>query len=348
MNYLFIQLNNIDIPEERFDILSIGEGIDVEMYLESPAHLLTYKGEEMTDVVEQSSIREDLGKYDFMALIRKPMIAVWMDTEQREWEFENKEEADSYYAVKTLSCTNLVQIFALGLWMVKDCSVYSDLSYWCNTDTTYSSKNRRSIQQLNAFGKAEMTFFNSEEISDAFGYMTPIMQIFAEARNNNAPIDSVYSQGTHVLNIEATLSNNGCSFYRILILLQLARKTGLLCEKISWYCAILESLFAIERNHKKNVSEMTAAFITDTEQEKMEVIHSMRMAYKIRSEFVHGSVSSLVGSNAQAELGKLSSEVDSYVRRALRKAFFDENINNEETTEDKKRVREYLRNNWPC
>ena len=193
-----------------------------------------------------------------------------------------------------------------------------------------------------------MTFFNSEEISDAFGYMTPIMQIFAEARNNNSPIDSVYSQGTHVLNIEAALSNNGCSFYRILILLQLARKTGLLCEKISWYCAILESLFAIERNHKKNVSEMTAAFITDTEQEKMEVIHSMRMAYKIRSEFVHGSVSSLVGSNAQSELGKLSSEVDSYVRRALRKAFSDENINYEETTEDKKRVREYLRNHWPC
>ena len=60
------------------------------------------------------------------------------------------------------------------------------------------------------------------------------------------------------------------------------------------------------------------------------------------------SVSSLVCSNAQAELGKLSSEVDSYVRRALRKAFFDENINYEETTEDKKRVREYLRNNWPC
>ena len=144
----------------------------------------------------RSVFSRGLGKYDFMALIRKPMIAVWMDTEQREWEFENKEEADSYYAVKALSCTNLVQIFALGLWMVKDCSVYSDLSYWCNTDTTYSSKNRRSIQQLNAFGKAEMTFFNSEEISDAFGYMTPIMQIFAEARNNNSPIDSVYSQGS--------------------------------------------------------------------------------------------------------------------------------------------------------
>ena len=49
MNYLFIQLNNIDIPEERFDILSSGEGIDVEMYLESPAHLLTYKGDKKTD-----------------------------------------------------------------------------------------------------------------------------------------------------------------------------------------------------------------------------------------------------------------------------------------------------------
>ena len=36
MKYLFIQLNNIDIPEERFDILSIGEGIDVTIYLEIP------------------------------------------------------------------------------------------------------------------------------------------------------------------------------------------------------------------------------------------------------------------------------------------------------------------------
>lgn len=66
MNYLFIQLNNIDIPEERFDILSIGEG-----------------------------------------------------------------------------------------------------------------KNRRSIQQLNAFGKAEMTFFNSEEISNAFGYMGIVLYLIA-------------------------------------------------------------------------------------------------------------------------------------------------------------------------
>lgn len=83
MNYLFIQLNNIDIPQERFDILSIGEGIDVEMYLESPAHLLTYKGEEMTDVVEQSSIREDLGKYDFMALIRKPIsLSGWIQNNE--------------------------------------------------------------------------------------------------------------------------------------------------------------------------------------------------------------------------------------------------------------------------
>ena len=48
--------------------------------------------------------------------------------------------------------------------MVKDCSVYSDLSYWCNTDTTYSSKNRRSIQQLNAFGKAEMTFSTAKKL----------------------------------------------------------------------------------------------------------------------------------------------------------------------------------------
>lgn len=77
-----------------------------------------------------------------------------------------------------------------GMWQVSGRSEITDFE-----EVVKSSKNRRSIQQLNAFGKAKMTFFNSEEISDAFGYMTPIMQIFAEARNNNAPIDSVYSQG---------------------------------------------------------------------------------------------------------------------------------------------------------
>ncbi len=39
--------------------------------MESPGHLLTYKGEEMTDVVEQSSIREDLGKYEFNGFDKK-------------------------------------------------------------------------------------------------------------------------------------------------------------------------------------------------------------------------------------------------------------------------------------
>lgn len=216
----------------------------------------------------------------------------------------------------------------------------SDLYYWCNTDIPYSVKGRRSSQQLNAKGKAEVTFFSHEEICKVFDYMMPVMDIITTETNNNEAVEAIYSQETLVMNVESAIRNEGSSFYRILLLLQLARKTGFLSEKISWYCAVLECLFAIERNHKKCISEMTAAFVAEKEQEKAEIIQNMRDAYKIRSEFVHGSVVSLFKNNA--EMAKLSEKTDEYVRIALRKAFSDSNYKYVDTTADKKRVREYF------
>ena len=68
MNFMFAQLNNIEIPEGRFDIIPSDTLENIEVYLASPSCLLKYKNELMTDIVSQSSIYSDLGKYDTMAL----------------------------------------------------------------------------------------------------------------------------------------------------------------------------------------------------------------------------------------------------------------------------------------
>ena len=340
MNFMFAQLNNIEIPEGRFDIIPSDTLENIEVYLASPSCLLKYKNELMTDIVSQSSIFSDLGKYDTMALLRKPMICVWSETEEKELKFENKEMADKYYSRKGILYSDLVSIFTIGLWLVKDCSVYSNLYYWCNTDTGYSVKARRGFQRMNGQGKMSVVSFSKEEIELALNYMVPILEIMFSEKNINEEVEIIYSQETMVMNIESAVKNRGDSFSRIFILLQLARKTGLIFEKISWYCALLECFFAIERDHKKNISEMTAGFISNDKQEQNTILRDMRLAYKIRSEFVHGNVISVFNDNVQIRY--LSGKVDEYVRKTLRKAISDNNFNYTNTAKDVKRVREYL------
>ncbi len=341
MNFMLNHLNNIEIPAKRFDIIPAGALIDVEMYLQSPNCYFMYKGRNMTEVVNNSSIVEDLGKYDYLAYARKPIIAVWTDTDEQELKFTNKNEADQYYSIKGMIYSDIVIAFILGTWLVKDSSVYSDSYYWCNTDVGYTVKGHLNFQQTNSAGKMSLTSFSEQEIEDASGYMLQIMNIMISGIENNEQIETVYSQESYILNTEAAIGNNGRSFCRIIILLQLARKTGFISEKINWYCVILECLFAISNNHKKNISEMTAAFISESLEEKKQIINTMRDAYKVRSEFVHGDTISSFENNMQ--LAELSGKVDDFVRRALHRAFGDSKFDYENTEKDKKRVREYYR-----
>lgn len=342
MNFMLLALSNIDIPPVRFDIIPQGIVPEVEMYLISPQCRFTYAGKEMTTLVENSPIQEDMGKYDWHAMMRKPVIAVWTATEEVEKNFITKEDADRYYTPKELFYSDVTMLFTLATWMVKDCCVYADSYYWCNTDNGYSVKGKRDLMQTNSQGKTTVTTFDENEIEKALEYLPLLLKIYMSAIDNeNAEkCDVNYSQGTLVCDIESAIKGNGDSFYRMIILLQIARKTGFLPEKISMYCAILECLFAIEKNHKKTITEMTAKFIAKDENEKLIIEQDMRCAYGVRSDFVHGDVNILF--DRIDELSKLSERIDDYVRKAVQRAFRDDDYNYESTSEDKSRVRRYF------
>ena len=95
MNFMLNHLNNIEIPHRRFDMIPPDSVPGVEMYLLSPERNFKYKNMDMTNIIKNSSIQEDLGKYDFLAYIRKPMIAVWTDTQDCEMQITLKRNASS-------------------------------------------------------------------------------------------------------------------------------------------------------------------------------------------------------------------------------------------------------------
>lgn len=341
MNFMLIGLNNIEIPAERFDFLPSGAVPGIEIYLISPQCRFSYNGKDMTSMVEASPFQRDFGMYDWHAMVRKPLIAVWQEEEGKD--FHSKEEADAYYTPREMIFSDIALLFGIATWFVKDSSVYSDSYYWRSTDSDYSVKGKRTFQQTMASGRMDTVSFEKKEIEDALDWMLVLLKIYFSIieKRDFELYETLYSQGTIICNTESAIKNNGSSFYRILNLLQLAIKTGFLPEKISMYCAVLECLFAIEKNHKKTISEMTAAFVSDDPCVRATISQDMRQAYGVRSDFVHGDVNLLFGSNA--ELAKLSTRVDTYVRRALRRAFLDENCNYENSPEDKRRVREHLR-----
>lgn len=342
MNFMLVNLNNIELSPERFDILVRDDLPGINIYMKNVQGKFTYFGRNMTNTVKFSPVKKDLGKYDANVLFRKPMIVIFETSELEERRHRYKKALDEHYLPKEMRYTDLVQALILALWLVKDCSVYMGFYYFYNTDNRYSSKGTRLIQQTDSRGKTCVTIYSKSELEEAYDYLSLILDTFSEEMGNQRNEDATvsYNQGTLNCDIEAAINGGGNSFYRMLILIQLARKTGFLPEKISMYCATLECLFAIEKNHKSNISGMTASFIAVNNDEEIEIIRDMRVAYEIRSDFVHGDVNKLM--SKESELVVISERIDDYVRRATKKAFSDVNYKYYDTKADRKRVREYF------
>lgn len=150
--------------------------------------------------------------------------------------------------------------------------------------------------------------------------------------------------GTYVVAVNHQLKTEmeGKSFARALIILQEARRTGVLSSKIDKYCSVLECIYAIKKEHKKNISNITAAYIGKDSEEQERIRENMRDAYGVRSDGSHGDNLKYLQENNRENLVKLSTDIDDYVRRVFRKVIAVENLNYNNTSEEKARVRKYF------
>ena len=68
----------------------------------------------------------------------------------------------------------------------------------------------------------------------------------------------------------------------------------------------------------------------------------MRAAYGVRSDGSHGENLKYLQENDREKLMRLSTVIDDYVRRVFRKAISVENLNYNNTSEEKARIRKYF------
>ena len=286
-------------------------------------------------LVKKSGLKNQIGENMYNAVLRKPMMCFLIPTQEDEFE-ATKEELDQKYGIKLIHLNNFAQAFSLGCWFIKDSCVTANFIYWINMFNGYNSQDTRDMTITMSNGTISEIRLTDVEMAEAIDRMYEVYRYLLPDESAMGRVENAYSVGTMVWNIDKAISTEGKSFARALIILQEARRTGVLSSKIDRYCSVLECIYAIKKEHKKNISNITAAYIGNDSEEQERIRENMRDAYS------HGENLKYLQENDREKLMRLSTVIDDYVRRVFRKAISVENLNYNNTSEEKARIRKYF------
>jgi len=211
-------------------------------------------------LIKKSNLKNQIGVNMYDALVRKPMMIFLIPTMEEEFE-GTKNELDERYGLKAIHLNNFAQAFSIGGWFIKDSCVAATNIYWINLFNGYNFQSKRDMVVTLSNGTIAETCLTDAEVLEAIERMYEVYMYLLPDESKMGLVDKTSSVGTTVWEIDKAISTEGNSFSRALIILQEARRTGVLSSKIDKYCSILECLYAIRKEHKKNISNITAAYI---------------------------------------------------------------------------------------
>ena len=343
MNFLINRLDNLDIGSKSFEFIPeyIKKDINMDGMIVGANGQFLVNQKDIMVLIKKSGLKNQIGENMYNAILRKPMMVFLIPTQEKEFE-STKEELDMTYGMKLIHLNNFAQAFSLGCWFVKDSCVMANFIYWINMLNGYNSQDTRDMPITMSNGTISEICLTDVEMAEAIDRMYEVYRCLLPDESAMGRVENTYSVGTQVWNIDKAISTEGKSFARALIILQEARRTGVLSSKIDKYCSVLECIYAIKKEHKKNISNITAAYIGKDSEEQERIRENMRDAYGVRSDGSHGDNLKYLQENNRENLVKLSTGIDDYVRRVFRKVIAVENLNYNNTSEEKARVRKYF------
>jgi len=299
-------------------------------------------GIDIMELVKCSELRELIGTTMYNALMRKPMMLFMFPTKEEEFDAD-KEILDQRYGIMEIQLNNFAQAFSIACWFVKDSCVSANYIYLLNIILGYNSQAHREMEVTLSDGTVAEITFDDAEIEEAIDRMYEIYKFLLPEESKTRPVESKVNAGTIIWEIDKAISTEGNSFARALIKLQEARRTGFVASKIDKYCSVLECLYAIKEEHKKNIAYITAAYIGKDELEREGIVTDMKMAYGIRSDSSHGDSLKYLKENDDESMKTLVKRIDDYVRRVFRKVIAVEELNYDATSQNKTSVRTYFK-----
>ena len=344
MNIVINQLDNLALDNISFNLAanSTKEKHDIEGILVGSNGILMNNSFNALTLLEKSNFRNQIGQAAYATLITKPMMIFSYPTSDEEFDLD-PQALDQKYGTSAIHFNNFAQTFSLGCWFIKDSCVNSTSTYWTNLFNNYFCHFHRDTKCTMSNGTISQISLTKPEIPEAINRMYQIYCYLLPDESKMGEITCSSSGNTLIWNIDKAISTEGNSFARALTKLQEARSTGVLSSKIDKYCSILECLYALNKDHKSLISNITAAYIGNDDLERERIRADMRDAYSIRSDSSHGDSLKILKSIPDFDLEKLSTRIDDYVRRVFRKVINNKALNHGNSSEEKAKTRKFFK-----
>lgn len=343
MNFLINRLDNLDIGSKSFEFIpeNVKKDMNINGMIVGANGRFLVGPKDIMGFIKESDLKNQIGENMYNAVLRKPMMIFLISTQEDEFE-STKEELDIKYGKKLIHLNNFAQAFSIGCWFIKDSCVKANFIYWINMFNGYNSQITRDMSITMSNGSISKISLTDVEMKEAIDRMYEVYRYLLPDESAMGRIENTYSMGTRIWNIDKAISTEGKSFARALTKLQEARRTGVLSSKIDKYCSVLECIYAIKNEHKRNISNITAAYIGNDSEEQEKIRKNMRDAYGVRSDGTHGDNLKYLQENDGEDLITLAITIDDYVRRVFRKVIAVEKLNYNNSSEEKARVRKYF------
>ena len=259
MNFLINRLDNLEVGSESFEFIpeDIKKDINMNGMIVGANGKFLVDPKDIMVLIKKSDLKNQIGENMYNAILRKPMMIFLIPTQEDEFE-STKKELDKKYGMKLIHLNNFAQAFSLGCWFLKDSCVTANFIYWINMFNGYNSQDTRDMPITMSNGMISEICLTDVEMAEAIDRMYEVYRYLLPDESAMGRVENTYSVGTQVWNIDKAISTEGKSFARALIILQEARRTGVLSSKIDKYCSVLECIYAIKKEHKKNISNIVA------------------------------------------------------------------------------------------
>lgn len=203
-----------------------------------------------------------------------------------------------------------IETFCTALWFVKDNAVTHSFGTISSNEIGYNPNMiRRNVIISNSKGDSDEVEFTIDELIKAAEWYKILCRTAKIIKS-----DKVGPPKMGHNNLSSFIKFDVPSFDRARHFLGAARRADFLPSKVANYISILECLFAVKGENTHRVAERAAFLVGDNNADRINVFNIVKDAYKVRSDYVHGSE---FKNSTHDNLPSISNKLDNVVRKTL-------------------------------
>jgi hypothetical protein len=259
-----------------------------------------YRGKKKDKILKKlEPLRESIGSLELRSLGSAEAVV------HARYEYSEMSEAESQFAV--LNVCRLVEEALSTLWLIKDCSPFTDQAYLVNFEAGALHAHRTVDRVSLCNGESRPVRFTAKEIEGAFRSVTT-----SSVADSSSSFESLEKVASEKFGLGVPGSSR---LQRASGFVGAARNTPDLPLKVAHYCSALEAALSSGTGELKyKVSERAALLYPKDSRD--EIFTQVKEIYDVRSRVLHGDTVP-----KKKNIARIASNSDSVCRYVLQELF---------------------------